>query len=42
MGLRMMRERASRIGAAITLDAQPGRWSVVRLEFMVLNGTPPR
>jgi two-component system sensor histidine kinase UhpB len=42
IGLRMMRERASRIDAAITLDAQPGRWSVVRLELMVLNGTPPR
>ena len=42
IGLRMMRERASRIGAAITLDASPGRWSAVRLELPVLNGTPAR
>jgi two-component system sensor histidine kinase UhpB len=42
IGLRMMRERASRIGAAITLDANPGRWSAVRLELPVLNGTPAR
>jgi two-component system sensor histidine kinase UhpB len=42
IGLRMMRERASRIGAAITLDAYPGRWSAVRLELPVLNGTPAR
>jgi signal transduction histidine kinase len=42
IGLRMMRERASRIGAAITLDASPGRWSAVRLELPVLNGSQPR
>jgi signal transduction histidine kinase len=38
-GLRMMRERANSIGAAITLDARPGRWSAVRLELPV--GGPP-
>jgi signal transduction histidine kinase len=42
IGLRMMRERASRIGAAITLDASPGRRSAVRLELPALNGSPAR
>lgn len=42
IGLRMMRERATGIGAALTLDARPGRWSAVRLEIPVLNSTPAR
>ncbi len=33
IGIRMMQERAAQIGAAITLDASPGRWSAVRLEL---------
>jgi two-component system sensor histidine kinase UhpB len=39
IGLRMMRERAARIGAAITLDADAGRWSAVRLELPAVTGT---
>jgi len=42
IGLRMMRERAARIGAAITLDSRPGRWSTVRLEMPTVNGPPAR
>jgi signal transduction histidine kinase len=42
IGLRMMRERATRIGAAITLDARPGRWSTVRLEMPAVSGSPAR
>jgi signal transduction histidine kinase len=33
IGIRMMRERATQIGAAITLDRSPGEWSAVRLEL---------
>jgi len=42
IGLRMMRERAARIGAAITMDARPGRWSTVRLEMPTVTGPPAR
>jgi signal transduction histidine kinase len=42
IGLRMMRERAARIGAAITLDSRPGRWSTVRLEMPTVSGPPAR
>jgi two-component system sensor histidine kinase UhpB len=42
IGLRMMRERAARIGAAITLDADAGRWSAVRLELPAVTGTSTR
>jgi two-component system, NarL family, sensor histidine kinase UhpB len=42
IGLRMMRERATQIGAAITLDARPGRWSAVRVELPAETGTPAR
>jgi signal transduction histidine kinase len=42
IGLRMMRERARRIGAAITLDSRPGRWSTVRLEMPTASGPPAR
>jgi two-component system, NarL family, sensor histidine kinase UhpB len=41
IGIRMMRERASRIGAAITLAAAPGR-SAVTLEIQAPNGAAPR
>jgi signal transduction histidine kinase len=41
IGIRMMRERASRIGAAITLAADPGR-SAVMLEIHTPNGAQPR
>jgi signal transduction histidine kinase len=41
IGMRMMRERATRIGAAITLDADPGRRSAVRVEVPVA-GSPAR
>jgi signal transduction histidine kinase len=41
IGMRMMRERATRIGAAITLDADPGRHSAVRVEVPVA-GPPGR
>jgi hypothetical protein len=37
----MMRERASRIGAVIRLDAGPGR-SAVTLEIRTPNGVQPR
>ena len=40
IGLRMMRERATQIGAAITLDARPGRWSTVRVDVPAATGTP--
>lgn len=40
IGLRMMRERASRIGANITLAADPGR-SAVQLEIIAPNGAAP-
>jgi len=33
IGIRMMQERATQIGAAITLDRSPGQWSAVRLEL---------
>jgi len=33
IGIRMMQERATQIGAAITLDRSPGEWSAVRLEL---------
>ena len=42
IGLRMMRERAARIGAAITMDARPGRWSTVRLEMPTVTGPSAR
>jgi signal transduction histidine kinase len=42
IGLRMMRARATQIGAAITLDARPGRWSAVRVEVPAVTGTPAR
>jgi signal transduction histidine kinase len=41
IGIRMMRERASRIGAVIRLDAGPGR-SAVTLEIRTPNGVQPR
>jgi signal transduction histidine kinase len=40
IGLRMMRERATQIGAAITLDARAGRWSTVRVEVPAATGPP--
>jgi signal transduction histidine kinase len=40
IGIRMMQERATQIGAAITLDASPGRWSAVRLELPVAGASP--
>ena len=39
IGIRMMQERAAQIGAAITLDASPGRWSAVRLELPVAGAS---
>jgi signal transduction histidine kinase len=42
IGLRMMRERAARIGAALTMDSRPGRWSTVRLEMPTVTGPPAR
>jgi signal transduction histidine kinase len=33
IGIRMMQERATQIGAAITLERSPGQWSAVRLEL---------
>ena len=42
IGLRMMRERAARLGAAITMDARPGRWSTVRVEMPAVTGPPAR
>jgi two-component system, NarL family, sensor histidine kinase UhpB len=41
IGIRMMQERATQIGAAITLDRSPGEWSAVRLELPVA-GAPTR
>jgi len=41
IGLRMMQERASQIGAAITLDRSPGEWSAVRLELPVAASPAP-
>ena len=39
IGIRMMQERATQIGAAITLDRSPGEWSAVRLELPVVSAT---
>jgi signal transduction histidine kinase len=41
IGIRMMQERATQIGAAITLDRSPGEWSAVRLELPVAAAPTP-
>jgi signal transduction histidine kinase len=41
IGIRMMQERATQIGAAITLDRSPGEWSAVRLELPAAGASAP-